>query len=191
MDEYGNYNHQLGDNCFKGVNISIPPEHHEIHCGDSYTEHHVEDLSNGAVHYYLIITPNWGDPVSGSDPFGNQNIKVAHFVGEITGEAETTVQFFENPTITDNGNVLNVRNRNRNSSNTDYLTIYEGATVSADGTELEHTKFGAGKFVGGSVNRTDEWVLKNNTSYLIKVINDTTSNNYHTIRFQYYVHGGV
>jgi len=191
LDEYGNYNHKLGDNAFKGAILSIPVEHHEIHCGDSYTAHHVEDLGNGATHDYLITTPDWGNPVSGNDPFGNQSIKVAHFVGEISGQSETSVYFYESPTVTDAGNSLNVLNRNRNSSNNDVLSISEGATVSAVGTELEHNQFGAGKTMGGSVNRTDEWVLKNNTTYLIRVVNETTSNNFHSIRFQYYVHGGI
>lgn len=191
VDEYGNYNHQLGDNGFKGAIIAIPPEHHEIHCGDSYTAHHVADLSNSATIDYVITVPDWGDPVSGEDPMGNQGVKVAHFLGEISGEAETQVLFYESPTITANGTALNVRNRNRNSSNTDYLSIYQGATISNVGTELEHSQFGSGKLVGGGLNRTDEWILKNNTSYLIRVVNNTTSNNYHTIRFQYYIHPGI
>ena len=191
LDEYGNYNHQLGDNGFKGAIIAIPPEHHEIHCGDSYTAHHVADLSNGATLNYLVTTPNWGDPVNGSDPMGNQAIKVAHLVGEISGESETEFWLYESPTVTGAGTSLTSVNRNRNSSNTDVLTISYGATVSADGTELEHGKFGSGKSIGGAVGRTDEWVLANNTTYLLRVNNSTTSNNYHTLRFQYYIHPGV
>ena len=191
VDEYGNYNHQLGDNGFKGAIIAIPPEHHEIHCGDSYTAHHVADLANAATIDYVIITPNWGDPVVGNDPMGNQAIKVAHLIGELNGQAETQVWFYESPTVSANGNLLNILNRNRNSSNVDFLSIYEGATISAVGTELEHSQFGAGKAVGGGVNRTDEWVLANNTTYLMRVTNNTTSNNYHSIRFQYYVHPGI
>lgn len=191
VDEYGNYNHQLGDNGFKGAILSIPVEHHEIHCGDSYTAHHVADLGNGASIDYLIITPDWGDPVDGDDPMGNQTVKVAHFIGEISGESETTVYFYEAPTITNNGTALSVNNRNRNSANVDYLSIYQGATISAVGTELEHNVFGSGKLVGGGLNRTDEWILKNNTAYLMRVINNTTSSNYHTIRFQYYIHPGI
>ena len=191
LDEYGNYNHILGDNGFKGAIIAIPPEHHEIHCGDSYTAHHVEDLGNGATIDYVIIVPNWGDPVSGSDPMGNQAIKVAHLIGEISGEAETQFYFYESPTVTDAGTAITSSNRNRNSSNNDVLTITHSATVSADGTELEHVVFGSGKAIGGGISRTDEWVLKNNTTYLVRVTNNTTSNNYHTIRFQYYIHPGV
>lgn len=191
MDEYGNYNHQLGDNGFKGAIIAIPPEHHEIHCGDSYTAHHVEDLGNGATHNYLIITPDWGDPADGNDPMGDQSVKVAHLVGEITGEAETSFWFYEGATYSATGNSLDVNNRNRNSTNDDYLSIYEGASITSTGTELEHGKFGAGKMQGGEANRTDEWVLKNNTVYLLRVTNNTTNNNYHTIRFQYYIHPGV
>jgi hypothetical protein len=190
VDEYGNKSPQLGDNIFKGVVISIPPEHHEIHCGDSYTAHFVADLSNGATKNYLVTVPDWGavDPV---DPGADQSIKLAHLVGQIACENETTFYFYEAPTVTANGNALSVLNRNRNSSNVDFLSIFEGATVSAVGTELEHFVVGSGKAAGGDINRSDEWVLKNNTTYLIRVVNNTTSNNYHTIRFQYYVHPGV
>ena len=191
VDEYRNYSNILGDNGFKGAIIAIPPEHHEIHCGDSYTSHHVADLANGATIEYLITTPNWGNPVSGYDPFGNQKIKVAHFIGEIQGEAETSIWLYEGPTVTNVGTGLSVVNRNRNSANVDFLTIAHSAAVSATGTELEHSQFGAGKLVGGSINRTDEWILKNNTTYLVRVTNNTTSANYHTIRFQYYVHPGI
>jgi len=190
IDEYSNIFRLLCDNIFGGALIAIAPEHHEIHCGDSYTAHHVADLSNGASIDYLITTPNWGT-VDGDNPGENQAIKLAHFVGEINGKAEISVWFYEAPTVTNVGTGLSVVNRNRNSTNVDYLTMRYGATVSATGTELEHAKFGAGKNIGGGINSTDEWVLKNNTTYLLRVTNDTTSSNYHTIRFQYYVHPGV
>ena len=190
VDEYGVYQHQLGDNVFQGAVIAIPPEHHEIHCGDSYTAHHVEDLSNSATIDYVIIVPDWGT-VNGTNTGSDQTIKVAHLVGEIFGEAETSFWLYENPTVSDNGSALNVVNRNRNSTFTDFLNIYRGATITAVGSELEHAKFGSGKLIGGGVSRTDEWVLRNNTTYLLRVTNDTTSNNYHTIRFQYYIHPGV
>ena len=191
VDEYGKRAHLLGDNAFKGALLTVTVEHHEIHCGDMYTAHHVEDLGNGATPNHLIITPDWGDPVNGNDPFGNQGVKVAHLTGEISGEAETSFMFFESPTVTANGNAVASNNRNRNSSNTDYLTIYEGATVSATGTELEHVKFGSGRGIGGSISRSEEWILKNNTTYLLQVTNDTALANYHTLRLQYYIHGGV
>lgn len=190
VDEYGIFNHVLGDNIFRGAPISIPTEHHEIHCGDSYTAHNVADLGNGATLDYIIIVPNWG-AVDGSNPGANQAIKLAHWLLQISGESETDVLFYESPTVTANGTALAVRNRNRNSNNTDFLEIYQGATVSAVGTELEHERFGSGKLVGGLLNRADEWVLKNNTTYLVRVINLTTSLNYHALKFQYYVHPGV
>lgn len=191
VDEFGNYNHQLGDSCFKGAPLSIASEHHEIHCGDSYTTGYVVDLSNGASIDYVLITPDWGNPVSGDDPFGNQTIKVAHLLGELNVENEAEFWFYESPTITDNGTALTVRNRNRNSSNTDFLSVYYGATISVVGDMLEHGMLGSGKSAGCGVNRTDEWILKNNTAYLLRVTNKTTSDNYHTIRFQYYVHPGI
>lgn len=189
-DEFSNSARLLVDNIFRGALLTTPIEHHEIHCGDSYTAHHVADLTNGASIDYLIVVPNWGT-VDGTNPGDDQSIKLAHLIGEVSGEAETSFYIYEGPTVTVNGTAVTSVNRNRNSSKTDFLTIYQGATVSATGTRLEYGKLGSGKVLGGAVNRTDEWVLKNNTTYLLRVTNDTTSNNYHTIRFQYYIHPGV
>jgi hypothetical protein len=191
LDEYGNQNQTLGDNCFKGVPISIASEHHEIHCGDSYTAHHTADLTNAASLLYIITTPDWGNPVVGNDEFGNQAVKVAHLAFEVTGESETIVEFFEAPTVSVAGSAVAVLKRNRNSAKEDYLTITQGATTTDNGTELDKAQFGSGRGVGGNVGRSEEWILKNNTKYLLRVTNNTANNNYHTVRFQYYVHAGI
>ena len=184
IDEFGNYGHILGDNIFRGAIITIPPEHHEIHCGDSYVASRVADIGNGATDEILIIVPN----EAGTYP--DQSQKLYHMVVEGLCEAEGEFELFEAPTVTANGTALSIANRNRNSSLTDYLGIYHTPTTTADGTSLEVFHVGSGKALGGE-GRTDEWVLKNNTIYLARFTNFTTSNNHVTWRLNYYVHAGV
>jgi len=182
VDEYGAYGHILGDNIFRGAIITIPPEHHEIHCGDSYVSTRVADVGNGATDELLIIVPN--------ETGTGQDQKLYHLVVEGICESEGEWELFESPTVSNNGTALSVLNRNRNSTNTDYLGIYHTPTTSADGTSLEKIHVGSGKGIGGE-GRTDEWVLKNNTIYLARFTNFTTSSNHATWRLNYYVHPGV
>lgn len=187
IDEFGNVARVLGDNIFQGAMIAIPPEHHEIHCGDSYETSFVQDLTNGQVYYVLIVVPN----EAGTYP--DQNQKLYHLRGTVFSEAEATVEFYEAPTVGESGEgtALSVVNRNRNSTNIDFLDIYKGSTITSDGTWLETNKLGSGIKVGGEANRTDEWVLKNNTSYILKITNDTTTANYVNVKLNYYVHPGI
>ena len=190
MDEYTNYNHVLGDNVFKGAVISIPPEHHEIHCGDSYELSFIETLGNGESQTMLIVVPNEG-LTSGTDPAFDQSKKMYHIKGYISTQAEAMIEFFEGPTVTNSGAAIPIFNRNRNSYNEDFLGAFYGTTVSNSGTRLQVDLIGAGKTAGGNVSREDEWILKDNTAYLLKITNETTSNNNVDAHINYYVHPGV
>jgi len=190
-DEYGNVSEFLGDNIFRGSLIAIEPEHHEIHCGDSYETTHNVSLGNGASLDFLLTVPDWGT-VDGINSGDNQLIKIAHLVGIVESESELEVQFWEGPTITTAGTSLTVVNRNFNSTNTDFLGITQGGSVSADGTnKWGPWRVGSGRSTAGSASRTREFVLKNNTVYLLRITNKTTSSNNVNVEFDYYVHPGV
>ena len=190
VDEYGNVQRILGDNIFKGTITTIPVEHHEIHCGDSYEATYVGELANGASIDILIVVPNEG--LTETEPGLQQEKKQYHFKGSVNVESEATIEFFEGVTVSANGDEIPVFNRNRNAAAyVDFLAIYQGATTTNTGTRIEVQKIGAGKFSGGEAGRQDEWILKDNTSYILRIKNDTTSANYYAIKFDYYVHPGI
>ena len=188
-DEYGNVTRILGDNIFKGALITIPVEHHEIHCGDSYEFSHIADLGNGGVLDVLIIVPNEG--VTG-EPGLQQDVKQYHFKGRVVSEFEANVQFYEDTEVSDNGTGINVYNRNRNASDyTDFLGVYHTPTVTSAGTLLETNRIGSARSSGGQATRADEWILKDNTIYLLRITNNVTTDNYIDVHIDYYVHPGI
>jgi hypothetical protein len=185
VDEFGTVARLLGDNIFQGSLITISPEHHEIHCGDSYELSFTEILANGGVLDLLIVVPNE------TPPFPSQDQKLYHFKGSVDSEAEAMVEFFEGTVVSDNGTIRTPFSRNRNTTFNDYLPMYTGPTITTDGTKLFEKTIGNGKSVGGAVDRADEFVLGNNTVYLLRVTNNTVSSNYVNVSVDYYIHPGV
>lgn len=60
-----------------------------------------------------------------------------------------------------------------------------------DGTRLYVKKLGSNKAIGGTANRADEFILKDNIKYLLRITNDTVSNNWVNVNIDYYVHPSV
>lgn len=188
-DEFGNIQRQLGDNIFKGAIIAIPPEHHEIHCGDSYEANYVQILGNGGILDILIIVPNEG--LSEVHPGDAQDTKQYHFKGSITTSSTSRIEFYEGVTATA-GTAIPVYCRNRNFTIGDTISISQAPTVTATGTtKLVDTYLGSDRTVGGTAERADEFILKDNTIYLLRITNLETTNNYVSTRLDYYVHPGV
>jgi len=189
IDEYANIARLLGDNIFKGSLVTIPPEHHEIHCGDSYEMSYITDLGNGGVLDILIIVPNEG--LSEVHPGDSQDTKQYHFKGTVSTESEATVEFFESVTVSANGTALDVFCRNRNFSSGDEIDMYHTPTVTTTGTRLVVSKTGSGRSSGGMVGRADEFILKDNTLYLLRITNNVVTNEWVSVNLDYYVHPGV
>ena len=147
-------------------------EHHEIHEGNHYAcQDYDGDVDTGAAKYWLVKTPNTTTRI--------------HLIFKTILSKNGTVEFFENPTITDNGSALTACNNDRNSANTATLLCYYDPTVTDDGTRLNVNVMGtdgtgvAGSS-GGNTQREDEFVLKQNEDYIIKVTvenNDTRASN--------------
>ena len=189
LDEFGYYTHILGDNIFKGSIIAIEPEHHEIHCGDSYEATDNVTLGNGGTRDYLIIVPNEG--LSETHPGDSQDTKQYHLVGIVESESELSAEFYEASTATA-GTAITSFNRNRNSTLTDTLNISYSPSITTIGTSIWGPwRVGSGRSVAGSASRTREFILKDNTQYILRLTNQTTSNNNVNVEFDYYVHPGV
>jgi hypothetical protein len=158
-----------------GAFITIDYAHHEAHEGDAFTASHTEDLGNGVVRDILIVTPN--------------TAKWAHLTWFVEGELETHIGLYEAPTATAAANPIVAYNRDRNSAVTSGLVITHTPTSITIGTTLiREAHFGTGKNAGGSRAESEEFILKQNTKYILRVTNSTSSNNYVAIRLDWYEH---
>lgn len=190
IDEFANVARLLGDNIFKGSLIAIPPEHHEIHCGDSYTSLYSEDLGNGASQTLAIIIPNEG--LTETEEGDDQTTKQYHVIFYIDTEAEATFIAYEGATLSANGTAIPIKNRNRNSSRVDYIGFYYAPTVTDNGSVVYPLRrVGAGRTTGGELGRGSEFIMKDNTIYLFTITNAVTTSNYFNFELSYYVHPGV
>ncbi len=147
-------------------------EHHKIHEGDTFTVLEVTDLPNAAVRDILIITPD--------------TTKWAHLVWEIEHELETLIQFYRGTVVTDNGTVVPSFNRNGNSDNVSTTFVYHTPTITNDGVLIGTIQQGSGKKAGGSDRQSNEFMLKRNTMYLVRITNLTANNNLIFMKLNWY-----
>lgn len=182
VDENGVYSQALGDNYFAGSAVMIDVDHHEIHCGDSIVMSHAVDLGNGAVRDILIAVPN-----------PEITAKRYHFYIDIITESEADYKLYESTTISNVGTAIAAYNRNRQNPVVaeNEVLFYHTPTVTDVGTLIEECHWGSGRGVGGESRGMHEFVLKNNTKYMIRLTNATSNNNYICIKVNYYVHPGV
>ena len=184
IDEYGNAYRMMSDNIFGGSPVVIDTVHHEIHCGDSYELTYHVDLGNGATQDILIVVPD--------EPGTGQDQKLYHFKGIVEAASEVAVTFYEGTAVSANGAARTSYNRNRNSALVDFLDIYTGPTVTDEGTAIYGPwHVGSTRSIGGAKGREDEYVLRNNTTYMLRITNQTTAITYINVEFDYYVHPGV
>jgi hypothetical protein len=104
-----------------------------------------------------------------------------HFRADLftLGDTPGDLNFYEGTTATDDGTVVPNFNRNRNSSRAAGMVITHTPTLTLDGTLL-HTRLvpdvgGPGGNVGGAVSPDlgEEWILKPETNYLIRLTNNS------------------
>jgi len=141
--------------------------HHEIHEGEFYSICAVD--SDFGVGENLIIafqTPDTTDWI--------------HLFFTVDNTAEATFEILEDPTITvDTGTDVIAYNHNRNSANTSGILTIESTpeagkatlnpTITNDGTILCRELLGAGKVRGGVSRSDNEWVLKQNFIYAVRL----------------------
>ena len=99
-----------------------------------------------------------------------------HFRYDVTCNGGAMIEVFEDSTLSNDGTSLTIFNMNRQSTKTSsLLTAYYDPAVSSDGTRLtvhEIGSTGGGSRFAGTVPGflgALEFILKSNTSYLIKV----------------------
>ena len=176
--------------------MMIEYEHHEIHSGSSFSIFYENITTSDDDHRTAIgfQTPN--------------TTKWLHMIIEIAASDPADFDLLEAPTITGgNGTEQTVYNRNRNSSTTSTVLNQAGSPVAGSvttyteaeiadatfsgGTSLSHTTLVGGsgpKAVGGSTRGSQEWILKQNTKYILLLQNVGAAVNTHTIAIDWYEH---
>jgi hypothetical protein len=190
-DEFGTVGRALTDNYFQGATVVVDEEHHEIHCGDSYEASDNVTLGNGASRDYLIIVPNEGITPS-ANPGADQEKKQWHYLPLVAPAAEITMEIYEAADRVA-GTAITSYNRNRNCTNNDVLNISHTPTGgTTDGTRIWGPwRVGEGRTGAGELKRNRELVLKDNTKYILRITNQTTTDNNVNTEHDYYVHPGV
>ena len=155
-----------------GAIATIEWEHHQLHEGNTFTILEVTDLGNGAVRDILVVSPD--------------TTEWAHLVWEIEHELETSIQFYRDTTYTDNGTEITSFNRNGNSTNTATTLVYHTPTITNVGTLVGTIQQGNGKKAGGSDRTSNEFILKQNTAYLIRINNLTVNNDIIFMKLNWY-----
>lgn len=153
----------------------ITASHYQIHEGESFLASKAAAANSSDTLEVYVKTPN--------------SMKEIHMFFRLTGALETKFEIFEGTSKTYNAsNKLTPYNRNRNSNTSSSITdadICHTPGGSGDGTSLISETIADGKFSGGTRDTGDEWILKRNTAYLIRLTSNANSNNL-TVELDWY-----
>lgn len=151
------------DNVVNALRV-MSVEHAEIHAGDHYHSY--------AYNNDVDTSVAWAFKTSSKD---------VHFTFEYSSSKNGLVEFFEEPTVSTNNSTIGMFNSNRGSSNKclAIFTVSKHAVggdkrlyVESVGTDATSPQ---GKS-GGLNKRSNELILKQNTSYLLKYTTQTNDN---------------
>jgi hypothetical protein len=157
-----------------GALIQIVSAHHLIHHGLRFTASRSAAIGDGQSVEYLIRCAN----VS----------KEFHMQVIAANSRACTIFFFENPTVVAEGTPVTVLNRNRDSAESANITLFHTPTLGGDGTALQTEQVGTtgGSAIPGVQRDTDEWNLKANEDYLVRLTNAGGGAGTATVRFEWY-----
>lgn len=144
--------------------VSLSSIHYHNHVGDIFVYN--EDFILNAAQVHLDL---W---CIGSE-------KNAHFTSfEVTvGGNPILIEFFENPTITNNGTAKNLSNTNRQFNFNSSINVYDDPTITNDGKLLiRRGIIAAQSKIAGVAGSETEWILARDTCYLFKVTNQNGNN---------------
>ena len=157
---------------------TIEYPHHEIHAGSHYYVQGYLTLADTETYYIKMETTN--------------STKWTHFIFDIksTGILTTTLKEDCIGGMT-GGTSMPLLNNNRNSANPSTAILTSGVTdCTSSGQLLESDKWGAEGFkenIGGGGSREDEWVLKQNSTYL-RMFSSSAADNIVQFKGTWYEH---
>ena len=103
-----------------------------------------------------------------------------HILCEISSATEGYFEVYEGTTTSADGTSLTRLNRSRDSTNTANMTMFHTPTITTDGTKIWDGFFGsAGTSETGGISRSNnEFILKQNTKYLIRYTSESNNNRF-------------
>lgn len=142
---------------------TIDITHHRIHEGNHFMVHRIATgIDIVTPKYFLIIPP----PIQ---PDGT--VIEMHIIFEVVTDKGGTLEFFENPTVIDNGAELTIINNNRRSATPSQAQIFEDPIVTNDGVPLSQQRGGTAA-IGitlGEFSRDDEEIILHQAdTYILK-----------------------
>ena len=149
----------------------IETDHAYIHDGLFYEVFLQFTLATTATKYISLQTP--------------EELYI-HYRNEkvVSSGDKVTIELFEDAVLnaTPGGTPLTPFNHNRLTTHTSGTTVLDGPTVDAEGTKIAQAFIGGGTSQGQArsgddTSQANEWVLKRDTTYLIKITNDSTGDN--------------
>lgn len=154
---------------------TIDYAHHEIHEGSSFTASFQQDIANGGNMDILIVTPN--------------STKYAHFTYALEVELETNMFLYEGAIATAGAAVV-AYNRDRNNLTAATVVVTSTPTgITTGSTIIRQNHYGTGKTAGGDDRTVNEFILKKNTKYLLRLTNlVANATNYCSVRLNWYEH---
>ena len=159
---------------------TIETEHSYIHEGIFFESYNKFTLAAAATRLVTMKTPA---------------AKYLHYrpTNLTTSADKITVEFFEGATVTAaTGTAAIPSNHNRNSALASGVTLLDAPTVTANGTKFAQVYIPGATGTGGTRSgasagvSNSEWVLKPNTTYMIKVTNGSSGANDIQVNFQWY-----
>lgn len=141
--------------------------HHEVHEGNYYRSGMNFTLANGNVATFGFTTPN--------------TTTWAHMTWNLSTTADGTFTLLENVTSFSGGASVTPLNQNRNSSNKSKMTCIRGMTGSnlitpTGGTTILNAALATAKGSILSRDTGEEFIMKQNSKYLFRYTNGTSSN---------------
>jgi len=157
--------------------MTVSYAHHETHAGSHFYYKDSYSIAKNGIVEHLVITPNttkWAHMIFGIDAAGGQ----------------VDVEIFEGATVSANGTLETVVNRNRNSLSVSTTMAYHAPTVTTDGVRLSKQTLGINdkKSAGGGTRDSDEIMLKQNTIYLIRTTEQNVNPSEINVNFDWYEH---
>jgi len=150
-----------------GYLVGIATEHHKIH-EEAHFASQDYDGDVDAAKYWLFETAD--------------STTLAHFIFTIRTSLSGTLEFFEGVTYDTKGTALDIYNNCRSSSDEAIMSAYKDPTVVVDGDvrlavqSLGTDGSGPSAGIGGIGERSQELILKPNTSYAIKYTPEDDNN---------------
>lgn len=140
--------------------VTTEVDHWMTHMGASYTSSDTLSVAAGGVYEFLIKnTVGIGTHMTRFEFHSTQG--------------DASIVFYEGSTVADNGTEVTPRNNNRTYTDSSNVQVFTNASTTALGAQLEHDIITGGKKSGGQGSDVNEWILDQNTNYIITYTNNS------------------